>query len=228
MIDIKFCSVDSLIIYFGDSISKEINQRVKRFYYHLSLQNNSFFIEFIPSYSSLFIKYDILNTTFEEIKNYLLNEFEKINFEEKVEDKIINIDVYYSKEVGFDLEEVAKKSKFSVDEVIEIHSSKIYDVYAVGFLPGFAYLAEVDNKIAVPRLTTPRIKVPKGSVAIANNQTAIYPIESPGGWNIIGKTNFKLFDKSLKNLSPISFNSKIKFNPITKKEFLAQGGKIEF
>lgn len=226
--DIRFCAVDSLIIYFKDSISKQISDEVKKTYNHLLKLKNPLFIELIPSYSSLFIKYNFLKFSFEEMENYLKNEFENINFKDDKIEKLIHIDVFYSKEVGFDLEEIVKKSKLNIEDVIEIHSSKIYDVYAIGFLPGFAYLGEVDNSITISRLTTPRINIPKGSVGIANTQTAIYPIDSPGGWNIIGRTNFKLFDKSLKNLSPISIDSKIKFNPITKKEFLAQGGKIEF
>lgn len=226
--DIRFCSVDSLIIYFGDSISKQISKDVKKAYNHLLKLQNPLFIELIPSYSSLFIKYDFLKFSFNEIKKYLKNELENTNHNDNKEEKLVYIDVYYSKEVGFDLEEVSKKSKLSIDDVIEIHSSKIYDVFAIGFLPGFAYLGEVDKSIAISRLTTPRVKIPKGSVAIADTQTAVYPVNSPGGWNIIGRTNFKLFDKSLKSLSPISIDSKIKFSPITKKEFLAQGGKIEF
>ena len=94
------------------------------------------------------------------------------------------------------------------------------------FLPGFAYLGKIDEKIAMPRVITPRKLVPKGSVAIADFQTAVYPKDSPGGWNIIGKTTFEFFDKNLKNLSPLSVGDKIKFNPISKKEFLALGGVL--
>ncbi len=125
-----------------------------------------------------------------------------------------------------DLQRVATLSNLSIEEVISIHSSKLYDVYAIGFLPGFAYLASVDEKISVSRLETPRKQIPKGSVAIANNQTAVYPQNSPGGWNILGKTAFELFDKSLESLSPITIESKIKFNVITKDEFLLQGGVL--
>jgi KipI family sensor histidine kinase inhibitor len=130
--------------------------------------------------------------------------------------------------VGFDLQRVALNANISIEEVIKIHSSKIYDVFTIGFLPGFAYLASVDDKIITPRLNSPRKKIPKGSVAIADSQTAVYPCDSPGGWNIIGRTTFEFFDKSLENLSPVCINTQIKFNPISKEEYIAQGGKIEF
>lgn len=229
MIKIKLASVDSIIIYFGDEITKEISQKVKSTYLFIKALNNKAFIEIIPSYSSIFIKYDIFQYSFDSIKNYLsenLNNIDKELFEDSF--KLINIDVYYGTDVGLDLQRVSNSANISIDELISIHSSKVYDVYAIGFLPGFAYLASVDEKISLPRLKTPRKKIPKGSVAIADLQTAVYPCDSPGGWNIIGKTAFNFFDKNLENLSEIDINSKIKFNPITKKEFLKQGGKIEF
>ena len=116
------------------------------------------------------------------------------------------------------------KTNLSIEEIIEIHSSKSYDVYAIGFSPGFAFLASVDKKIAIPRLSSPRKSIPKGSVAIADTQTAVYPQQSPGGWNIIGRTAMELFDKNLEKLSPLSVGYKVKFNPISKEEFLSQGG----
>ncbi|MBD3831176.1 MAG: carboxyltransferase domain-containing protein, partial [Arcobacter sp.] len=149
-----------------------------------------------------------------------------LQIDENFEEKIVEIDVYYGTEVGFDLEYLSSKTTLSIEEIIKIHSNKLYDVYAIGFLPGFAYLAKVDEKIAFPRLSTPRKIVPKGSVAIADFQTAIYPQQSPGGWNIIGKTTFELFDKKLENLSPLNVGDKVKFNPISKEEFLVQGGVL--
>ena len=229
MIEIRLASVDSIIIYFGDEISKDVSQKVKLAYLCIRGLNNKAFIEIIPSYTSILIKYDIFKYSFDSIKDYLNKNLSKMN-EQLFENssKLINIDVYYSVDVGLDLQRIANNANIKIDELIKIHSSKIYDVYAIGFLPGFAYLASVDEKISTPRLETPRKKIPKGSVAIANSQTAVYPCDSPGGWNIIGRTNFEFFDKSLENLSPVNINSKIKFNPISKDEFIKQGGTIEF
>ena len=225
---IKLASVDSVIIYFDEVISKETSQKVKAAYKLLKNINEEAFIEIVPSYTSILITYDIFKYDFDSItillKN-LLNNL-KINNEEFLD--LVNIDVYYAQEVGLDLQRVALNANLTIEDVIEIHSSKTYDVYAIGFLPGFAYMASIDKKIITPRLETPRKKIPKGSVAIADNQTAIYPKNSPGGWNILGKTTYELFDKSLDSLSPITIESKIKFNPISKEEFLKQGGQIEF
>ena len=124
------------------------------------------------------------------------------------------------------MERVAKHANISIQEVIKLHSSKIYDVYAIGFLPGFAYLASIDEKLIVPRLDSPRKVTPKGSVSIADNQTAIYPQNSPGGWNVLGRTAYELINKDLEELSPVSIDSRIKFNPISKEKFLNQGGVI--
>jgi len=223
---IKIASVDSLIIYFGDTISKENSLKVKAAYKLLKGLKNKAFIEIIPSYTSIFISYDIFKYNFDTLKNMLEKVLKDIKPFEQKNQKPIIIDVYYSLDVGLDLQRVASRSNLSVDEVIKIHSEKIYDVYAIGFLPGFAYLASVDEKIKTPRLETPRKKIPKGSVAIADNQTAVYPKDSPGGWNILGRTAFEFFDKNLEDLSCISIESKIKFNPISKEEFLSQGGVI--
>ena len=226
--NIKLASVDSIIIYFDEVISKETSLKVKAAYKLLKEINDEAFIEIVPSYTSILITYDIFKYEFETITGLIKNLLSDLetNSEESLE--LINIDVYYGEDVGLDLQRVAKNANINVEDVIEIHSSKTYDVYAIGFLPGFAYMAAIDEKIITPRLETPRKKIPKGSVAIADNQTAVYPQNSPGGWNILGKTTFELFDKKLDSLSPITIESRIKFNPISKEEFLNQGGQIEF
>lgn len=225
---IKIASVDSVIIYFGEFISKDISNKVKSVYSYLKSLENDSFIEIIPSYTSILIKYDILKYDISSITTFLKNELKNIKNEDFSSNKLIVVDTFYSTEVGFDLQRVALNANISIEEVIEIHSSKIYDVFTIGFLPGFAYLASVDDKIITPRLNSPRKKIPKGSVAIADSQTAVYPCDSPGGWNIIGRTTFEFFDKSLENLSPVCINTQIKFNPISKEEYIAQGGRIEF
>lgn len=223
---IKLASSDAVIIYFGDVISKEASLKVKAAYNKLKNLNNEGLKEFIPSYTSLYISYDIFKFNYEEIKAFLEENLKDLKPLDDDNSKLITIDVYYDEEVGFDLQRVASFASISIQDVINIHSSKSYDVYAIGFLPGFAYMASIDERIVVPRLESPRKTIPKGSVAIADNQTAVYPQNSPGGWNILGRTTFELFDKSLDELSPISIDSKIKFNPISKEEYLEQGGTI--
>lgn len=215
--------IDSLIIYFGDVISKETSSKIKKAYRCLKNQNIAGLIEIIPSYTSIFISYDIFKYDFESLKKLLEKNID-FNIEDDFEEKLITIDVYYGLEVAYDLEKIAFEKSLSIDEVIQIHSNKIYDVYTIGFLPAFAYLADVDEKISTSRLQTPRKEVPKGSVAIADNQTAVYPQNSPGGWNIVGKTALELFDKNLENLTIFEIGNKVKFNPISKEQFLSQGG----
>jgi len=226
--EIRLASVDSVIIYFSHTISKKTSLEVKSAYKLLKSLENKSLIEIVPSYTSILITYDIFKYNFKEIQIFLENILQDLKIEDEDKLEVITVDVYYGEEVGLDLHNVANKANITIEEVIKIHSSKTYDVFAIGFLPGFAYMASVDKKIVTSRLESPRKKIPKGSVAIADTQTAIYPQNSPGGWNILGKTTFELFDKTLDSLSPITIESRIKFNPISKEVFLSQGGILEF
>ncbi|MGB7404048.1 MAG: 5-oxoprolinase subunit PxpB [Arcobacter sp.] len=221
----KVASVDSLVIYFGNEISEKIANDVQKAYLSLKSLNIEGIIETIPSYTTIYISYDIFKYDYSSLVE-LLKQSINLEYEDNSSKNIINIDVYYGEEVGLDLSDMSIKTKLPIEKIIEIHSQKLYDVYAIGFAPGFAFLASVDKQIAVPRLSSPRKSVPKGSVAIADRQTAVYPQSSPGGWNIIGRTAMELFDKSLEKLSPLSVGDKVKFNAISKEEFLAQGGII--
>ena len=221
----KIASVDSLVIYFGTEISEEIATKVQKAYLSLKSLNIEGIIEIIPSYTTIYVLFDIFKYDYYSFVEILKNSID-LNYEDNRTKSIINIDVYYGDEVALDLQDMSLKTNLSIEEIIEIHSSKLYDVYAIGFAPGFAFLASVDKQIAMPRLSSPRKSVPKGSVAIADTQTAVYPQQSPGGWNIIGRTAMELFDKNLEKLSPLSVGHKVKFNPISKEEFLSQGGVI--
>lgn len=225
MIDIKPVSADSLIIYFSNNISKKSAKKVKNAYENLVNENIKGIIEIVPSYTSILVSYDIFTYDFHTLESIIKKFINKV-YESQNKENIINIDVYYGVEVGLDLNRISKIKNISIDEIIKIHSQNLYDVYAIGFLPGFAYLGNIDEKIATSRLENPRKEVLKGSVAIADTQTAIYPQDSPGGWNIIGKTTKELFDKNLKSLCPLKVGDKVKFNPISKAQFLKQGGVL--
>ena len=221
----KIASVDSLVIYFGNEISEEIATKVQKAYLSLKSLNIEGIIEIIPSYTTIYVLFDIFKYDYYSFVEILKNSID-LNYEDNRTKSIINIDVYYGDEVALDLQDMSLKTNLSIEEIIEIHSSKLYDVYAIGFAPGFAFLASVDKQIAMPRLSSPRKSVPKGSVAIADTQTAVYPQQSPGGWTIIGRTAMELFDKNLEKLSPLSVGYKVKFNPISKEVFLSQGGIV--
>ena len=221
----KVASVDSLVVYFGNEISEDVATIVQRAYLSLKSLNIEGIIEIIPSYTTIYVLFDIFKYDYYSFVEILKNSID-LNYEDNRIKSIINIDVYYGDEVALDLQDMSFKTNLSIEKIIEIHSSKLYDVYAIGFAPGFAFLASVDKQIAMPRLSSPRKSVPKGSVAIADTQTAVYPQQSPGGWNIIGRTAMELFDKNLEKLSPLSVGYKVKFNPISKEIFLSQGGII--
>jgi len=189
---IKTSSIDSVIIYFKNEISEEVLDEVLSANEALKTLKN--IIDITPSYSSILVHYDINFYNENEIKK-TINELLKNNIKNSVSksSKSIEIPVDYSK--GLDLQRVAEFNNLSVEDVIKIHTDKTYRVYAIGFMVGFAYLAKVDDSIVTPRLDTPRSKVLKGSVAIADNQSAIYPSDSAGGWNILGMTDFDQFDK---------------------------------
>lgn len=221
----EIASVDSIIIYFGDKISKEISKDVRGAFF--ALKNEEWVKDIIPSYTSLFITYDVLKFDYEDIVNKIKSKLENKNFQ-KTDDnsRLVEIPVFYDKGVGLDLERISNEKNLSIDEVINIHSQKEYFVYTIGFAPGFAYMGEVDKKIATPRLANPRVKIPKGSVALADIQTAIYPKESPGGWNIIGRTPIEMFSVEYDGFSYLKVGDRVKFKPISKDQFLSLGGEI--
>lgn len=229
--EFKLAGVDSFIIYFGNEISKEINTKVKEAFFSLKEAKLNEIIELIPSYSSLYVSFNILKISHEKLKIKIIHILETQNrsdeFNKSKISKLIEIDVYYGKEVAYDLQRISEIKNIPIKEIIEIHSSKIYDVFAIGFLPAFAYLGVVDQKIACGRLDNPRKKIPKNSLALADTQTAIYPLDSPGGWNIIGRTYMDIYDKKYENLSLINFNVRVKFNSISKEKFLDKGGNLE-
>ena len=203
--NIKTVSVDSIIIYFKQIISEEVLNQVQNTYYQLKNLNG--IIDITPSYCSILIRYDLEIYNYQTIKEVIIDTIKQDYLESETlvpnstrlkpsvpifETKLIKIPTNYNER---DLKRVAKFNNLTTKEVINLHTEKIYRVYAIGFMVGFAYLAKVDKKIITPRLDSPRAKIPKGSVAIADNQTAIYPKDSAGGWNIIGHTKFDNFEK---------------------------------
>lgn len=141
--------------------------------------------------------------------------------------RLIEIPVYYGEEAGWDLAWLSKATSLSITEIIKLHTSKRYRAYALGFTPGFCYLASIDSALIQPRKSTPRTKVPRGAVAIADEQTAVYPDASPGGWHIIGQTAepmYQITDEGI--ITKISVGDEVKFTAISKEQFLASGGQI--
>lgn len=187
---LKTVSFDSVMLYFGNVISEKNLNKVQSAYF--SLQSLDGIIDLTPSYTSLLVQYDISKYDNETIQAILETQLAKIDPQALKKGKEIVIQVDYSQ--GLDLQRVAHFNKLGIEEVIQIHTAQTYRVYAIGFMLGFAYLAKVPSSIQTPRLESPRKKVPKGAVAIAEFQTAIYPQDSAGGWNILGYTDFDDFE----------------------------------
>ena len=179
--------------------------------------------DIIPSYHTLTLIYDIA-LMHEPIAfaNDLIEKFSsgrKTEVATKEVNKIIEVPVCYDEIFGIDLISMSTKLSLSINEIIKIHTENIYQVYCLGFMPGFAYMGDVNIKIQTARHAQPRKNVSAGSVGIAGAQTGIYPMPSPGGWQIIGRTPLKIFDKDPAILSKFKMGDAVKFYPITRTEF---------
>ncbi len=209
----------AIVLEFGNEISREVNLLARKMYYCVNNKNIEGIEEIVPTYCSLIIYYNPQKATYANLVQQLKN------LEKSVTEIILpiayvtEIPVLYGGEYGPDLEFVAKHNKLSIKEVIKIHTQKEYFIYMLGFSPGFAYLGGMSDKIAAPRLEKPRIKVLGGSVGIAGEQTGIYPIESPGGWQIIGRSPVKLFDPQKEPPFLLKSGNYIKFCPIDWEQF---------
>ena len=180
----------------------------------------------MPSYASVLVIYNPLSTDHLSVKSRIRIALEALETTADTSSAMVSLPVYYSTESGPDLEALAQRAGLSLEQVIEIHQATEYRVYAIGFAPGFAYLGEVDERIAAPRLTTPRQKVPRGAVAIADRQTAVYPAPSPGGWNLIGLCPQRMFDPDASPTMPVSVGDRVRFEAIGREQFLNLGGEL--
>ena len=224
---ISIAGENSLIIYFDDRASDRNSALIAETVNNLKASIGCFIIDLIPSYASLLVIYDSLLTDHYLMKLEIEKSLKKIvSTEFSNNGTLVELPVYYSPESGPDLQSLSKLVGLSTREIIELHQSIDYRVYAMGFAPGFAYLGEIDSRIAAPRLQTPRLKVPAGSVAIADRQTAVYPCQSPGGWNLIGLCPETMFDMAKTPPTPIKVGDRVRFQQVTRREYMALGGEI--
>jgi inhibitor of KinA len=214
------CGDTALIVEFGNVISLEINAKVIALSEAVQEAKIAGIEELVPTYRSLLVRYNPFRTSYEQLV-FCIKDIERMLKEPsaKTRGKRITIPVVYGSEYGPDLTYVARFHRLSEKQVIKLHSEREYRVYMIGFVAGFPYLGEVPDEIATPRLETPRLKVPAGSVGIAEKQTGIYPCEAPGGWQIIGKTSIKLFNFLQQPPALLKPGDTVKFQPIQEKEF---------
>ena len=187
---------------------------------------SSYIIEVIPAYHSVLLVYDIMKVDLDTLVKTIENLLKHLESMADSDVKLIEIPVYYGEEVALDLVKIAQQTKMTPQQIITMHQESDYHVQAIGFAPGFSYIGDLNPALSVFRKPTPRTKVPKGSVAIANRKTAVYPAEMPGGWYIIGKTPLEMFDSQAIPPMKVNVGDKVRFYSISKQEFLSMGGVL--
>lgn len=215
-----------LLVEYGDAISPEINLKVRAITITLEKEELEGVIEVIPTYRSIIIVYDPSSTNPSILEESVLFFERRLGEIEIFPPETREIPVCYGGVFGPDIEFVAESHHLTPKDVVRIHSEPAYQIYMIGFTPGFPFLGGLSEQLHTPRLQTPRTLVPAGSVGIANAQTGIYPIDSPGGWQLIGKTPLKLFDPERANPFLLKAGDLLKFKPISFEEYhvLAKGG----
>ncbi|MDK2823394.1 MAG: inhibitor of KinA [Clostridia bacterium] len=216
-----------IVVEFGSTIKTQINQKVRSMFLALEQCQLPGILELVPTYRSLMVFYDPLVWEF----NKLLVELEKIEASlasfKLPKPRVNLLPVVYGGEHGPDFQFVCQYTKLTPEEIIRIHTSTDYLIYMLGFTPGFPYLGGMDERIAVPRLEVPRTKIPVGSVGIAGSQTGVYPIESPGGWQLIGRTPVRLYDPSRTPPFLLQAGDYIRFYQVSSEEYQEIAQQVE-
>ncbi|QUW24045.1 5-oxoprolinase subunit PxpB [Sporosarcina sp. Marseille-Q4063] len=225
---IKPLGDSALIVQLGEGICPEIHENVSNLTRLLEKHPFDGFVEAVPAYNSLTIYYNPHRvylshtnqalTPFQQVCTYIEKLSPLIGDKQLSKNRIVELPVVYGGEFGPDLEYVAKSNDLSIEKVIQIHSKNEYLVYMIGFAPGFPFLGGMDERIATPRKETPRLAIPSGSVGIAGKQTGVYPLETPGGWQIIGRTPLDLFLPDMSPPTLLEAGDKIRFVPVSAKE----------
>ena len=209
----------ALVVRLGDRIDAETFRLVYSFSRQLDNKRLAGVIEYVPAFTTVTIHYDPLQRTASQMRLALEQELSQLDVANVPPQRAVSIPVCYGGEFGEDLEFVAQQHGLTSEQVIEIHSGGEYLVHMLGFAPGFPYLGGMSPRIATPRRATPRVKTPAGSVGIAGEQTGVYPIETPGGWQLIGRTPLALFRPRENPPTLLLPGDKVRFVPITAQEF---------
>ncbi len=206
-------------IQLSDDISLHTNKNIHQVCKVLEERKVDGIVEIVPSYHCFYVYYNPLKLKIFHIVDSVEHAFHQLGAQGEEQNEVVLVPTLYGGEYGIDLTRVAQENGVSESDVIQIHSSIDYFIYMMGFLPGFPYLGGVEEAIATPRLTNPRTKVAAGFVGIADRQTGIYPVDSPGGWNIVGRTPLPLFNAD--SAKPFLFHAGqyIRFTPISEEEF---------
>ncbi|MFT8322268.1 MAG: 5-oxoprolinase subunit PxpB [Bacillus sp. (in: firmicutes)] len=217
----------AVIIEFGSGINKKIHREIQQVMTLLDKNAPKWIKEYVPAFTTLSIFYDVYQVSayctrllpYDFVCQHIIILLDEIESDKEITSRTVEIPVCYGGEFGPDLLTVAQVNGLTGEEVVQIHSSSDYLVYMIGFAPGFPYIGGMSEKIAMPRRKSPRLKIPARSVGIAGMQTGIYPVETPGGWQLIGRTPLTLFRPDKANPSLLKAGDKIKFKPISLEEY---------
>ncbi len=204
---------------FGDVLSEELNQQIRKYAAFLRKNPINGIVEWVPAYTALTIYYQPEVITYARLKDVLTEASSQLEQFSLPPASVYEVPTVYGGEFGPDLEFVARHNGLHEKDVISLHSSSTYLIYMMGFAPGFPYLGGMPEKIAAPRLETPRRQVPAGSVGIAGSQTGVYPLETPGGWRIIGRTPLEFYNPEREKPILLEAGNYIRFKPISEQEY---------
>jgi inhibitor of KinA len=221
--DVQFqpASDQSLLIYFGQQITPEAHQRVRKLLRLLEQKPIAGVRNLNPAYSSILLTFDALQLNHADLEEILRRYVQRLDALHFLKGRELKIPTCYGGEFGPDLKDVASRHGLTPAQAIELHASVTYVVYFLGFVPGFAYLGELPEALATPRLASPRRSTPPGSVGIAGNQTGVYPFATPGGWSLIGRTPVAMFRPDRKAMSFLTIGDRVRFAPMSAARFAA-------
>ena len=218
----------ALAVELGNTISPEINARVRDLTAAVEQSETTGVVEIVPTYRALLVYYDPTKVTPSELEESIRQLGEALDEEPAADPRVVRIPTLYGGEYGPDLEFVAQHAGITADEVVQLHSGTDYLVYMMGFSPGFPYLGGLSDALTTPRLGTPRSVIPAGSVGIAESQTGIYPVASPGGWQLIGRTPLQMFAPERQPPTLLSPGEFLRFEPVASaEEFEAIRSSVE-
>jgi KipI family sensor histidine kinase inhibitor len=212
-------SDQSLLVYFGQQITLDAHEHVRKLLRLLELEPIAGVRNLHPAYCSVLVKFDPLKCRHEQLEDILKLYLGRLADVTLPQPRQVEIPVCYGGEYGPDLIDVSKTHGITPAKAIELHSSATYVVYFLGFVPGFAYLGELPQALVTPRLATPRRRVPAGSVGIAGRQTGVYPVATPGGWRLLGRTPTSMFRPEQGGFSLLSIGDRVRFTPINQEQF---------
>ncbi len=207
----------AVLVELGDEISPDTNARVHGLARAIEEADVGGVVDLIPAYDSLLVQYDATAVSMADLQTRIVK-LDSEGTQSEKSGRVVELPVLYGGDYGPDIERVSEHSGLAIEDVIRLHSGTDYLVYMLGFTPGFPYLGGLDDRLATPRVATPRLEIPAGSVGIAESQTGVYPLTSPGGWNIIGRTPLSLFDPTREPPSMLAPGDLVRFVPLDGTE----------